>query len=86
MKKAKTICRKTLAFFLSVLMILSVLPMTVHAEENLGEISGISDIDIDVSVLSITQQAHPHRIWKRGKRVQVQMLSRRLNGSLPAII
>ena len=49
MKKAKTICRKTLAFFLSVLMILSVLPMTVHAEENLGEISGISDIDIDVS-------------------------------------
>ncbi len=49
MKKAKTICRKTLAFFLSVLMILSVLPLTVYAEENLGEISGISDIDIDVS-------------------------------------
>ena len=50
MKKIKSLSKKALAFVLTVLMILSVMPLTVFAaSENLGRVSGGSDIDIDVS-------------------------------------
>ena len=50
MKKIKSLSKRAVAFVLTVLMILSVMPLSVFAaSENLGKVVGGSDMNIDVS-------------------------------------
>ena len=49
-RRFKTMSKKTIAFLLSLLIILSITPLSVFAaSENLGKVVGGSDMDIDVS-------------------------------------
>ena len=50
LRKTKTLCKRALAFLLSLMIILSVTPLSVFAaSENLGKVAGGRDMDIDVS-------------------------------------
>ena len=49
-RKIKTLYKRVLAFLLSLMIIITVMPLSAYAaSENLGKVIGGSDMDIDVS-------------------------------------
>ena len=49
MTKSKSVFKRMVAMLLSILIVFASIPFTAYAGENLGKVSGGSDINIDVS-------------------------------------